>query len=159
MKNLILIAIAFVFVAMAVMACAVLGIGFGTTGDFTGDNDGVQTKNLYCQAAIEAEWNVFGNDIKISQLQCRTDEPFFMADNMAIFATVEDMECSGYLMKDGKVVSTSNVKTFGDLGVSEEVWYKFGISKVPIGAYTVKVSCQGADAEDHATLEESVNVS
>ena len=95
------------------MACAVLGIGFGTTGDYTGDNSGVRTKNLYCQAMVEGEWNL-GNDIKISQLQCRTDEPFFMADNMAIFTTVKDMECSAYLMEDGRTVSTSNVKTFGD---------------------------------------------
>ena len=50
-------------------------------------------------------------------------------------------------------------KPSATIGVSDEVWYKFGISKVPIGEYTVKVTCQGADAEDYETLEEDVIVS
>jgi len=161
-KTLIISAIVLLLIGGITLVFAVLGMGFGTTGDYTGDdNDGVPTKNLYCKAYVEGKWNLLGSDINIKQLECRTDEPFFIAENLAIFTVAEDVYCEGYLIDEaGRKVSTASRQSFGDLGVSDELWYKFGISKVPYGAYTVKVTCESAtDPEDTASKEIAVNVS
>lgn len=157
-KTLTLLGIALMFIGIIVIGLGLAAKGFSPGGDYTGDNDGVKTHSVYCKAAVEGKLK-YGSNIKISQLECQVDEPLFMANTLSILTAVEDMSCRGYLLNDGEKVSTSSKTTFGDIGAGEKVWYKFGVSKVPEGEYTVKVTCESAVSPiDTATLEDSLIV-
>ena len=160
-KTILLVGSAMMLLALVAVVLGVAVNGFGTTGEYTGDDqdDQVVKKNVYCKAYLEGKFNVVGSDLELSQLQCRTNRPFFMSQNFFITAA-KDVECRGYLMKDDEIVSTSNTQTFGDVGTFQEEWYKFGISQVPVGAYTAKVTCESrADPADTATVQKTIDVS
>jgi hypothetical protein len=159
-KTILLAAAGLMLIGLFTMALGFAINGFGLTGDYTGDDTiGVEKKNVYCEVFVEGNYNMFSGDLELSQLECRTDKPFFMAENLGIFDVAEGVECTGYLKKNNEVVTTGNTKELGDFSTYTEKWYKFGISQVPVGAYTAEVQCESRDdPDDFVTIQEEINV-